>query len=98
MAQFIALCARDTVRFTDQDFAPLLEPEAERLRELYGAGIVRAAWGRGDVPGAVLLVEAESREAAKAALDSLPLAQKGMLQVTLVPLAPYRGFLPRARG
>ncbi|HTJ26366.1 MAG TPA: hypothetical protein VMA36_09375 [Candidatus Limnocylindria bacterium] len=95
MAQFIALCARDTARFSDQDFAPILEPEAERARALYGAGVFRAVWGRGDLPGAVILVEAETLEAAQAAVGSLPLVEKGMLQVTLIPLAPYRGFLPR---
>jgi uncharacterized protein YciI len=94
MAQFIALCARDT-SFSDQDFAPLLEPEAERARALYGAGTFRAVWGRGDVPGAVILLEAETAEAAQAALASLPLVEKGMLEATLVPVGPYRGFLPR---
>jgi muconolactone delta-isomerase len=96
MAQFIALCTRNVTQFRDEDFAPLLGPEAERARELYAAGSVRAAWGRKDVPGAVLLIEAESREAAQAAVLSLPLAERGMLEVTLVPVGPYRGFCPPA--
>ncbi|MEA2665668.1 MAG: hypothetical protein QOI11_2612 [Candidatus Eremiobacteraeota bacterium] len=96
MAQFIALIARNLDRFSEDDFAPLLEPEAERARELYAAGTFRQMWGRLDVKGAVALIEADSPEAAQAALDSLPLAQRGMLDVTLVPLNGYRGFGPRA--
>lgn len=95
MAQFIALIARKYDRFTEDDFTPLLEPEAERARELYAEGTVRHMWGRLDVKGAVSLIEADSLEAAQGALASLPLAQKGMLDVTVVPLTGYRGFGPR---
>ncbi len=97
MAQFIALVARNYERFTEDDFAPLLEAEAERARELYAQGTVRHMWGRLDVPGAVTLLEADSLEAAQAALGTLPLAQAGMLDVTVVPLTGYRGFGPRGR-
>lgn len=95
MAQFIALIARNYERFTEEDFAPLLEPEAERARELYAAGTVRWMWGRLDVKGAVSLVEAGSLAEAEAVLRTLPLAQAGMLDVTVVPLTAYRGFGPR---
>jgi muconolactone delta-isomerase len=96
MAQFIALIARNYDRFTEDDFTPLLEAEAERARELYAAGTFRQMWGRLDVKGAVTLIEADSPEEAHAALASLPLAQKGMLDVSLVPVNGYRGFGPRA--
>jgi muconolactone delta-isomerase len=95
MAQFIALIARNYDGFTEDDFAPLLEAEAERARELYAAGTFRQMWGRLDVKGAVALIEADSPEAAQAELDTLPLNQKGMLEITLVPLNGYRGFGPR---
>jgi hypothetical protein len=96
MAQFIALLRRDYDRFREEDFAPWLEPEAERARAHYAAGAYRQIWGRQDVPGAVVLLEAESVEAARAVIGTLPLIQKGMLILeTLVPLGPYRGFAPR---
>ena len=95
MAQFIALIARNYDRFTEDDFAPLLEAEAERARELYAAGTFRQMWGRLDVKGAVVLIEADSPAAAEAALATLPLNRKGMLDVTLVPMNGYRGFGPR---
>jgi muconolactone delta-isomerase len=97
MAQFIALLRRDYDRFREEDFAPLLEPEAERARALYTAGVYRQIWGRQDVPGAVVLLEAESVDAAREVVGTLPLIQKGMLLLeTLIPLGPYRGFAPRS--
>ena len=85
---------RRTETFSDADIASLLDPEAEEVRRLYRDQIVRTIWGRGDVPGAVLYLETESEDAARAALGRLPLFAAGMLELTLIPLAPYRGFLP----
>lgn len=96
MAQFIAIVRRDLEKFTEADFAPLLEPEAERARTMYASGTVRAIYGRKDVPGAVLIFEAADLAAARAALESLPLVQKGMLPVEqFFEIGPYRGFGPR---
>jgi hypothetical protein len=96
MAQFLAMVKRDYDRFTEADFAPLLEPEAERARALYAAGTFRHVWGRGDLPGAAIVLEAKSIEEARSLMASLPLAEKGMLQIEVIPLNPYRGFSPRS--
>lgn len=97
MAQFIAALRRNLERFSADDFTPeLLEAEAERARELYADGIFRQVWGRGDHPGAVVLIEAGTLDEASAVLASLPLAVREMLSLdVLVPLTPYRGFGPR---
>jgi muconolactone delta-isomerase len=96
MAQFIALVRRNYNRFTEADFTPLLEGEAERARQLYAQGIFRAMWSRKDVPGAFILIETESQDQAEGAVTSLPLAAKGMLEVEFViAIGPYRGFGPR---
>lgn len=96
MAQFMALVKRNYAEFAEADFAPLLDAEAERARQLYAQGVVRAMWGRKDVPGAILLLEAESLDAARGFVDTLPLRAKGMLDLDmLVPIGPYRGFGPR---
>jgi len=96
MAQFIALTKRNRERFTEADFTPLLEPEAERARQLYTQGAFRAMWSRKDVPGAIILIEAETQAEAEGFLDTLPLKAKGMLEVdAVIPLGPYRGFAPR---
>lgn len=92
----MALVKRNYAEFTEADFAPLLEGEAERARQLYVQGVVRAMWGRKDVPGAIMLLEAESLDAARGFVDTLPLRAKGMLDLDmLVPIGPYRGFGPR---
>lgn len=95
MAQFLALIRRVTERFSDDDIAPLMEPEAERARQLYTQGIFRAMWGRKDVPGAVTLIEAETQAEAEGYLNSLPLKAKGMVEIDVIALGPYRGFAPR---
>jgi muconolactone delta-isomerase len=97
MAQFIALLRRNHDEFTESQFTPeLMEAEAERARRLYTDGVYRQIWSRGDVPGAAIVVEAPSADAARDALDTLPLKQNGMLVLdVLVPLNPYRGFAPR---
>ena len=97
MAQFMALLRRDYDRFPESAFtAELLEAEAQRARQLYAEGVNRMMWSRGDAPGAVVLIEAESLEAALAGIETLPLIQKQMLLLEkIVPLSPYRGFGPR---
>jgi hypothetical protein len=72
----------------------LLRAEAARVWELYAAGVVRAVHYRGDVPGAVLTLEAANPEEATQAAESLPLAQAGLLELQVIPLSPYTGFGP----
>ena len=96
MAQFIAICRRAYGRFAETDFTPeLLDAEAEQARRLYAQGVFRALWAHQSPAGAVALIEAESREAAGAALATLPLAQREMLDIELLAAGPYRGFGPR---
>lgn len=93
--QILAIARRRTESFSEAEFAALLEDEAEALRVLYARGVVRAAWTREDVPGAILMYESESVDAARSEAQSLPLMAKGMLEVQFIPLRGYRGFGPR---
>jgi muconolactone delta-isomerase len=93
--QILAVLRRRTEAFSQEQFAALLDVEAEALRSLYASGVVRAAWSREDVLGACLMFEAETVEAAHEALASLPLFAAGMLEHQLIPLRGYRGFGPR---
>jgi muconolactone delta-isomerase len=96
--QFISILRRRTEEFSDEEFAPLLEPEAEAVRKLYAHGIVRNIWSRDDKLGAVTLIEADSLIEAREIVDSFPLAQRGMLELeALIPLRGYRGFGPRSK-
>jgi muconolactone delta-isomerase len=92
--QFISISRRRTEAFTAEQFATFLDAEALRVRELYAEGIVRSIWSREDIPGAVMLLECADHDAARAAIDSLPLARQGMLEVQILPLRGYRAFGP----
>ena len=96
--QFLSLSTRRTDRFSEAEFAELVDAEASRARELYAAGFIRQIWHRADVPGACMVLEADSLDEARAHLYTLPLIRAGMLDVSIVPLAPYAGFVagPRA--
>ena len=96
MAQFIAICRRAYGRFAESAFTlELLDAEAEQARVLYAQGAFRAVWGHQAPAGAVVLVEAESRERVDDILATLPLKQRDMLDVEVLTLGPYRGFGPR---
>lgn len=91
--QFMAVLRRRVESFSEAQFAELLDAEALRVRELYGANVIRTAFSRGDVAGATLLLEVRDEADARATLASLPLFAREMLELQmLVPLLPYRGF------
>jgi muconolactone delta-isomerase len=92
--QFLSLSRRLSERFSEDEFAQHIEAERERVRQLYRDGCVRAIWSRRDTAGAVMLLECPDEAAARAAVDSLPLARRGMLDVQIVPLGPYPAFFP----
>jgi hypothetical protein len=95
--QVLAVLRRRTESFSDADFTPLLEPEAQAVRALYIDGVVRAVWSREDTPGAALLLEARSEQHAREIVAQFPLARNGMLEIeSIIPLRGYRGFAPRA--
>ena len=91
--QFIVITRRRIESFTDDQFAPFLDGEAARARELYAQGAFRALHSRGDVPGAVIVVEAADSDEAAALVGSLPFAQQKLMDFQIVPLKPYRGFV-----
>jgi muconolactone delta-isomerase len=94
--QFLSLSRRRVDAFPPEAFTPeLVAREGHRVRELYASGLLRQIWRRGDIPGAAILWEAASEAEVRAALDSLPIAQAGMLEILVItPLAPYPGFGP----
>jgi len=90
---FLAITRRRVERFTQAEFDARLGDEADCARALYAGGTFRAIHSRGDVPGAVIAVEAEDLGAARAAVATLPLAIHEMMDVELIPMLPYRGFV-----
>ena len=94
--QFLFMSRRRTDAFPSGAFTPeLIAREGARVRELYAAGLLRQIWSRGDMPGATLLFEASSEAEVRAAIESLPIYQAGMMEIaTLIQLHPYPGFCP----
>lgn len=94
--QVLAIVRRRTDAYSDEQFAPMLEPEAQAIRTLYAQGAVRAIWSREDALGAVVLLEAESLDRARQIIAMLPLVESDMAEVQmLIPMKGYRGFGPR---
>ncbi|RWM18161.1 MAG: hypothetical protein EOR72_06315 [Mesorhizobium sp.] len=94
--QFFALLTRNTQKFSDTDFAPLLPPESEQRKTLYVQGAVRQIWNRGDIPGSGMMFEAADEKEVRDHLATLPLIEAGMMDVAaIVPLNPYPGFGPK---
>ena len=92
--QFLVIARRLTEKFSEAQFAVLLEPEAERVRELYTEGRIRAIWSRNDVLGACFMLECADLAEAESIVKTLPLNAAAMLEVQIIPLRGYRGFGP----
>ena len=56
-----------------EDFAPLMDPEADYALKLYKEGFVREIYSRTDGKGALCVVEAENEEADLLEVDPLQL-------------------------
>jgi muconolactone delta-isomerase len=77
----------------DEQFTPrLAAAEARRVWELYQAGSIREVSFRADEPAAVLILECDDVEAARALLATLPLAAAGFIAFEMIPLRAYPGF------
>ena len=94
--QLLVLSRRRIETFPDAEFAARIEAEFQQARTLYTDGFIRQIWTRADVPGACILLEADSVEQALERLMTLPLYGAEMVEFSLVPLKPYPGFGPRA--
>ncbi len=96
--QFLTVTRRRVDQFPASEWTPeLIAAESEQVRILYAQGSVRSIWKRKDMPGAAILLEAATQEDALAALQTLPLMQRGMLEVVVMTeLEPYPGFGPRS--
>ena len=72
---------------------PHFKAEVEAVWNLYTQGIIREFYTRADQGGpAILTVECENIEAARQALQGLPLVEMKMINLDLIPLAPFNGL------
>lgn len=67
--------------------------EIQAVWDLYAQGIVREFYVRAAEPGrVVLVVESATAESAKEALVALPFVRHDMIELELIPLAPFVGL------
>lgn len=73
-----------------EEMRPHFAAEVQAIWDLYTEGICREFYTRADQPGAaILFVEAASVESAKKALARLPLVERNLIDLDLIPLAPF---------
>lgn len=77
---------------TPEQFAPHLKAEAARVWELYKSGGLREMYFRQERSEAVLMLECADVKEAHQLLETLPLAQAGLIEFEIIPLVPYPGF------
>ena len=76
-----------------EQLRPHFKAEVEAVWNLYAEGIVREFYTRADQGGpAILTVESETVEAAQKALAELPLVKMKMIDLDLIPLAPFNNL------
>jgi hypothetical protein len=76
-----------------EQMRPHFKAEVEAVWRLYAQGIVREFYTRADNGGpAILTVESDSLESAQKVLTQLPLVELKMIDLDLIPLAPFNGL------
>ena len=76
-----------------EDFAPLMDSEADYALKLYKEGFVREIYSRTDGKGALVVVEDSDEGAALETLSNLPLAKAGLLSFEVYGTTAYRGII-----
>jgi hypothetical protein len=74
------------------DPTPYLASESARTDELKASGVFTQVLLKADWSGSVILLDAEDPAAARAAVDSLPLAINGITSFELTPVVDLPSF------
>ncbi len=86
----ILVLARRHGQVPVEEMQPHFTAEVQAIWELYAQGVIREFYTRADQPGAaILFAEAETVESAQQALATLPLVERQMIDLDLIPLAPF---------
>jgi len=78
--------------------AQLVKAEVDAVLRLYQANVIREIYTRANSRGVVFFLESASLEAAREILSTLPAVERGILDLEIIPLAPFQGFLRSAVG
>jgi hypothetical protein len=83
---------KDVTGSDDKKLKSLLKPEAKQVWNLYKNGTVREIYFTKNDHRAVLVLECESKLAAKKILNTLPLVKEKLIQFEILPLQAYNGY------
>jgi len=75
-----------------EKYAPHMQAEVRHTWNAYKGGLVRDIYFRQDRPGVAIIAEADSVEAAKAALMEFPLAKAGLIGWDVIPLGAFANW------
>lgn len=89
--QILALSRRQP-GVTAEQLAPLQHDEARAAWAMHLSGVLRSVHLCPERPGAVLVLECESLEAARRHLATLPMVAQGLIAFELSSMLPYTGF------
>ena len=84
---------------TPQQIMAVIPEEIQATVKLYFDGKIRQWYSRGDGKGVVFIVDAKTEDEARALMESLPLARKGLMDheyIPVGPLMPLRALNPAA--
>ena len=73
---------------TQEQQQQIMPKEVPHTLQLYLDGKIEQFWFRQDRPGVVFLMDVESVDEAKAAVDELPLTEGGFMSFELTPVGP----------
>lgn len=89
--QFLVI-ARIAQGTSSDKILPYIKPEAEKVWEYYKTDLVRSIHYIADMSGAVMILEADSLDIIRSAVDRFPMAENNLLDFEIVPLKPYVGL------
>ena len=86
--RFVSIC-RPLDGAGMEQFQPYLDAEIRYGWDNYKNGTFREIYFRQDVLGVVVMVEADSLNAARAAVENFPLARAGLVSFETIPGGPF---------
>lgn len=89
--RFVCIC-RPVEGAGMEQFQPHLEAEVRYGWDNYKNGTFREIYFRQDVLSVVVMVEADSLEAARAAVEGFPLAKAGLVTFETIPVGPFTNW------
>ena len=77
-------------KFSPEKIQLHMQQELLQVQELYLKGICRELYQKADQPGLILILECKDLAEAKTHIDQLVLVQEEQIEITYLPLAPFK--------